>query len=118
VKVGEAREWIGEAVVGAVRAGFAREYEAMRYAEHPAPEPAFKAGRDRAGHDSSRVPQVPKAEVESTITDGTPGMSFTHEVEYGHPPIIQLPVRRTWAGQVAAPGWAVVDGRAVLDVLD
>lgn len=117
MKVGEARELIGEAVVGAVRAGFAHDYEAMGYAQHPAPEPAFKAGRDRSGHDSSRVPEVPAAVVESMITDDSPGMRFSHKVEYGGPPMIQLQVCSIWARQVAAPGWAVLDGRAVLDVL-
>ncbi|MGC0319286.1 hypothetical protein QBC98_007811 [Kitasatospora acidiphila] len=49
MKVGEARELIGEAVVGAVRAGFAHDYEAMGYAQHPAPEPASRpAGTGRA----------------------------------------------------------------------
>ncbi|UKZ02604.1 hypothetical protein BOQ63_000255 (plasmid) [Streptomyces viridifaciens] len=118
MRVGEAREWIGEAVVGAVRAGFARDHEMMGYAERPAPEPAFKAGRERAGHDSSRVPEVPKALVESWTTDDTPGMFFTYKAEYGGPPLIQLSVRRTWARQVAAAGWAVLGGCAVLDVLD
>ncbi|WBP91376.1 hypothetical protein [Kitasatospora cathayae] len=70
MRVAEARELIGEAMVGAVRAGFAWEHEHFRYAEHPAPEPAFKAGRERAGHDSSRVPEVPTAIVESHVTDG------------------------------------------------
>ncbi|MDH6580455.1 hypothetical protein [Kitasatospora sp. MAP5-34] len=45
-------------------------------------------------------------------------MFFTLKVEYGHPPIVQLSVRSGWARQVAAPGWAVLDGCAVLDVLD
>ncbi len=106
MRVGEAREWIGEAVVGAVRAGFARDHETMGYAERPAPEPAFKTGRERAGHDSSRVPEVSKALGASWTTDDTPGMFFMVKAEYGGPALIQLSVRRTWARQVAAPGWA------------
>ncbi len=61
---------------------------------------------------------MPKAVVESQVTDGTPGMFFTLKVEYGHPPIVQLSVRSTWVRQVAAAGWAVLAGCAVLDVLD
>ncbi|MFJ1708520.1 hypothetical protein [Kitasatospora sp. NPDC088346] len=118
MRVGEARELIGEAVVRAVREGFAREHEEMGYAERPAPAPAFTAGRHRAGHDSSTVPRVPPARVESCITDHTPGLWFSFKVEYGHPPHVQLSVRRTWARQVAAPGWAVVAGCPVLDVLE
>ncbi|KRB66413.1 MULTISPECIES: hypothetical protein [unclassified Kitasatospora] len=118
VKVGEARKLIGETVVSAVRAGFTCEHEEMRYAERPAPPPAFQAGREKAGHDSSRVPALAAAEVESSITDSEPGMWFSYKVEYGHPPHIQLSVRSSWARQVAATGWAVLDGRAVLDVLE
>ena len=118
VKVGEARKLIGETVVNAVRAGFTREHEQMGYAERPAPSPAFRAGKAKAGHDSSRVPDVPDADVESSPTDGTPGMWFSYKREYGHPPHIQLNVRPTWARQVAGAGWAVLDGRAVLDILE
>ncbi|WP_033355744.1 hypothetical protein [Kitasatospora aureofaciens] len=45
-------------------------------------------------------------------------MFFMVKAEYGGPPLIQLSVRRTWARQVAAAGWAVLGGCAVLDVLD
>ncbi|WBP91377.1 hypothetical protein [Kitasatospora cathayae] len=44
-------------------------------------------------------------------------MTFSHKVEYGAPPFIQLWVRPTWLRQVAHAGWAVLAGRAVLDVL-
>ncbi|MGW3061754.1 hypothetical protein ACWC98_38445 [Streptomyces goshikiensis] len=118
MRVGQARELIGQAVTDAVRAGFTAWYDAMDYATHPAPPPAFQAGRERAGHDASRVPHVPAARVESRITDAEPGMFFTYKVEYGAEPLIQLSLSRTWARQVAATGWAVMDGRPVIDVLE
>ncbi|MEV6583681.1 hypothetical protein AB0M92_36710 [Streptomyces sp. NPDC051582] len=118
MKVGQARELIGQAVTDAVRSGFANWFKTMDYATHPAPPPQFRAGRERAGHDASRVPEVPAARVESRITDGEPGMFFTYKAEYGTEPLIQLSVSRTWARQVAATGWAVVEGLPVVDVLE
>ncbi|UQW99259.1 hypothetical protein [Streptomyces sp. RerS4] len=56
------------------------------------------------GHDASRVPEVPAARVESRVADGEPGMFFTHKVEYGAEPLIQLSVSRAWARQVAGAG--------------
>ncbi|WP_405787094.1 hypothetical protein OG753_03610 [Streptomyces sp. NBC_00029] len=64
------------------------------------------------------MPEVPLARVESTVTDGEPGMFFTYKVEYGDEPLVQLSVSRTWARQVAGAGWAVVDGLPVVDVLE
>ncbi|MER7001206.1 hypothetical protein [Streptomyces sp. NPDC000410] len=61
---------------------------------------------------------VPAARVESRITDGEPGMFFTYKAEYGAEPLIQLSLSRTWARQVAGAGWAVVDGLAVIDVME
>jgi hypothetical protein len=78
MRVGQARELIGQAVTDAVRAGFAVWFDAMDYATHPAPPPAFQAGRERAGHDASRIPEVSAARVESRITDGEPGVFFTY----------------------------------------
>ncbi|MGF1427500.1 hypothetical protein [Kitasatospora sp. LaBMicrA B282] len=117
MRVAEARELIGEAVVASVRAGFAAWYREMNYAQHPAGPPAFQAVRDPAGHDASQVPDVAKAEVESQLTEGMPHMFFTYKREYGGPPIVQLWLHPSWARKVARPGWAVMDGRAVLDVL-
>ncbi|WP_406737143.1 hypothetical protein OG365_00160 [Streptomyces sp. NBC_00853] len=116
--MGQARELIGRVVTDAVRSGFAAWFNDMGYAEHPDPPPAFRAGRERAGHDASRVPEVPAARVESTVTDGEPGIVFSFKVEYGDEPLVQLSVPRTWARQVAGAGWAVVDGRPVVDVLE
>ncbi|WP_406116636.1 hypothetical protein OG572_42700 [Streptomyces virginiae] len=118
MRVGQARELIGQAVTDAVRSGFATWFDDMDYATHPAPPPAFKAGRELAGHDASCVPEVRPARVESTITDDDPKMFFTYKVEYGDEPLVQLSVPRTWARQVAGAGWAVVDGLPVVDVLE
>lgn len=118
VGVGQARELIGRAVTDAVRSGFEAWFNDMDYATHPDPPPAFRAGRERAGHDVSRVPEVPAARVESRVTEGEPGVLFTYKVEYGAEPLIQLSVPRTWARKVAGAGWAVVDGRPVVDVLE
>ncbi|GAA2639223.1 hypothetical protein GCM10010425_48970 [Streptomyces spororaveus] len=118
VRVGQARELIGKAVTDAVRGGFEAWFDDMDYAAHPAPTPAFKAGRERTGHDASRVPEVPLARVESTVTGDDPKVFFTYKVEYGGQPLVQLSVRPTWARQVAGAGWAVMDGRPVVDVLE
>ncbi|MFG2489080.1 hypothetical protein ACGFSI_40855 [Streptomyces virginiae] len=118
MRVGQARELIGQVVTDAVRSGFEAWFDDMDYATHPAPTPAFRAGRESAGHDASRVPEVPRARVESEVTDDEPKVFFTFKVEYGSEPIIQLSVPRTWARQVAGAGWAVVDGRPVVDVLE
>lgn len=108
MRVGEARELIGQAVTEAVRAGFAAWYRDMEYQAHSAPAPAFCAGRERAGPDASRIPEVPMARVESRATEGEPGVFFTYKVEYGAEPLVQLSVPRTWARKIAGAGWAVV----------
>ncbi|MFF2788939.1 hypothetical protein ACFVT6_19575 [Streptomyces sp. NPDC058049] len=92
---------IGQAVTDAVRSGFATRFNDMGYAEHPDPPPTFRAGSERAGHDASRVPEVPQAWVESAITDGEAGIAFSYKVEYGDEPQVELSVPRTWARQVA-----------------
>ena len=88
VSAGRARELIGRAVTDAVRSGSTAWFDDMDYATHPDPSPAFQAGRERAGHDASRVPEVPAARVESRVTDGKPGVVFTYKVEYGAEPLI------------------------------
>ncbi|MFD8982455.1 hypothetical protein [Streptomyces sp. NPDC059564] len=118
MRVGQARELIGQVVMDAVRSGFAAWFDDMDYVTHPDPPPGFRAGCESAGHDASRVPEVPAARVESRITDGEPGMFFTYKVEYGAEPLIQLSVSRTWARQVAAAGWVFVEGLPVVDVLE
>lgn len=49
MRVGQARELIGQAVTDAVRSGFADWFKTMDYATHPAPPPGFRAGRERDG---------------------------------------------------------------------
>jgi hypothetical protein len=43
---------------------------------------------------------------------------FSYKVEYGTGPLVQLSVPRTWARRIAGAGWAVVDGRPVVDVVE
>lgn len=81
--------------------------------------PRFRAGADPAGHDPTRVPDVPTAEVEiARRADGDARIRFTYKVEAGYPPNPVLHVRRNWLSAVAAPGYLLLAGQAVLDVCD
>ncbi|MFC5148993.1 hypothetical protein [Streptomyces aureoversilis] len=113
-----ARDAIAKAVTTAVRRSFAEDHEDFGFAHDPLPAPAFRAGSQVAGHDSSRVPVVPEAEVAIRQTDDGPGLFFSYKAEYGQPPLWQMSVRHHWQSEVADAGWAVLDGRPVVDVLE
>lgn len=80
--------------------------------------PRFRAGDDPAGHDPTRVPEVPAAEVEIRRDAEHARILFTYKVEYGYPPDVVLHVRHNWLSAVAGPGHVLLDGQAVLDVCD
>lgn len=101
----------------AVRSGFVPWFNDMDYATNPDPLSAFRAGRERAGHDASRVPETPPAPVESTVTDGEPAIAFPAGSSTATSRWSSCP-NPPWARQVAGAGWAVVVGRPVVDVLE
>lgn len=81
--------------------------------------PRFRAGDDPAGHDPTRVPRVPAAEVEiQRRADDDARIWFSYKVEYGWPPNPVLHVRRNWLSVVARPGHVLLDGWVVLDVVE
>lgn len=82
--------------------------------------PRFRAGDDPAGHDPTRVPRVPPAEVEiqRRADDGDARIWFSYKVEYGYPPNPVLHVRRNYLAAIAQPGHVLLDGWVVLDVVD
>ncbi|QFQ96061.1 hypothetical protein F9278_07515 [Streptomyces phaeolivaceus] len=118
MQVKEARELIGQVVTARIECGFARLHQEHEFARHPRPVPAFRPGDHAPGHDSSRVPAVPLAEVATTVTDDQPKVFLSFRMEYGGRPYRDMCVRRSWLHQVVRPGWAVMDDRVVVDVLE
>lgn len=116
VRVSEARVAIAELITAQILEGFRRDRDEL--AEHD--EPGRRARSTAAAHDPSRVPAVPTATVVTRqVGPGqSTGVVFTWKVEYGDAPYFVMDVATTWPRRIAAPGWAVLAGRPVVDVLD
>jgi hypothetical protein len=120
MRIAEARSAIAEAVSRTVERGFAADHSQLEYASRRVGRPSFCAGDNAAGHDASKVPEVPAAIVETCLVQ--PGervlASFSYKVEYGDQPRFTMYVPKDWARRIAHPGWAVLGGRPVLDILE
>lgn len=123
MRIAEARAVLGTAFTSQIEEVFARA------AARPGTDrvaavmarrglPRFRAGDHPAGHDASRVPEVPTAEVEIRRGAEHARILFSYKVEYGYPPDVVLHVRRDWLSAVARPGHVLLDGQVVLDVCD
>lgn len=111
----EARAVIGDAVSAAIAADFARDMRQRRgFVPRP---PRFAAGEFAAGHDASRVPDVPRAQLRIDRDSENPGVIFTWKVESGDPPHVIARVPPHWLRDVVRPGYAVIAGRLVLQIL-
>ena len=111
----EARAAIGDAVSAAIAAEFARDQQ--QWLGDVPPPPAIAAGRSAAGHDASRVPAVPRAMLTVDHNSPSPGAVFTWKAESGGPPQVWAQMCPHWLRDVVRPGYAVIGGRLVLQVL-
>lgn len=119
MRIAEARFAIAEAVSRTVEAGFTADHARLAYGSRRVAR-SFGTGSSAVGRDASQVPEVPPTIVEKHLVE--PGervlASFSYKVEYGHPPRFTMYVPKDWARRVARPGWAVIAGRPVLDILE
>jgi hypothetical protein len=116
MQMAEARAVIGDAVSAAIAADFARDRQA--WGDFVLPTPAFAAGECAAGHDASRVPDVPRAQLTLDRDSDSPGGFLTWKVESGDPPYVFAQVPPHWLRDVVRPGYAVIDGHLVLQILE
>jgi hypothetical protein len=112
----EARVVIGDAVSAAIAEEFTRDQEQW-LGELP-PPPVFVDGPHAAGHDPARVPAVPRAELTVDHNSASPGAVFTWKAESGAPPHVFAQVPPHWVRDVVRPGYAVIGGQLVLQILD
>ncbi|RLU82532.1 hypothetical protein CTZ27_29840 [Streptomyces griseocarneus] len=117
VKTAEARDAIAAWVTQQIRAGFRRDVEEMdlRRAERRRSRPGL-----HPAYDPARAPEVPPAVVRTRQVPAgqRTGVIFTWKVESDSPPsasMIDIPTY--WPRRIAAPGWALVADRPVIDVL-
>lgn len=113
----EAREAIGLAIAAAIARDFTlahREQDQLGYLPGP---PTVRTGVNRAGHDASRVPTLPTAQLRIDRDHAEPGVTFTWKVESGDVPYVMLRVQPHWLREVIRPGYAVLDGHPVLQIL-
>jgi hypothetical protein len=115
MQMAEARAVIGDAVSAAIAESFARD---LQERDDCAPSlPRFAGGEFAPGHDASRVPPVPRAQLRIDRDSSTPGVIFTWKVESGDPPYVIADVPPHWLRDVVRPGYAVIDRHMVLQVL-
>ncbi|GGM23008.1 hypothetical protein GCM10007977_025250 [Dactylosporangium sucinum] len=118
MRMDEARAAIGTAIAATIARDFVRAHrEQQRIGYVPGP-PTIRAGNHTAGHDASRVPTVPPAQLRIDRDSDSPGAIFTWKVESGEPPHAILRVPHHWLRDVVRPGHAVLDGHPVVQILD
>jgi hypothetical protein len=115
MRMAEARAAIGDAVSAAIVADF--EVDMTQRSGYVPGPPTLIAGECVTGHDASRVPDVPRAQLSVDRDSGDPGVIFTWKVESGDPPHVFAQVPPHWLRDVVRPGYAVIDGRPVLQIL-
>jgi len=122
----QARELLGQRISATLQECFARDL--AFWAEDPTVRrgPGWRAaaavdadGVRNPGHDPSRAPVVPPAEVviRRDADDGA-RIEFTYKVEAGYPPFVSLRVPRNWLSTVAAPEWVVLGGLPILEIVE
>lgn len=116
MQMAEARAVIGDAASAYIAAAFALDRE--QSGSFVLPPPEFAAGEFAPGHDASRVPDVPRAQLNLDRDCDSPGGFLTWKVESGAPPYVFAQVPPHWLRDVVRPGYAVIDGHLVLQILD
>ncbi len=111
----QARAAIGAAVSAAIAEEFTRDQE--QWLGDLPPAPAFVDGGDATGQDPSSVPAVPPADLTVDHNSTSPGAVFTWKAESGAPPHVFAQVPPHWLRDVVRPGYAVIGGHLVLQIL-
>ena len=115
VRIADARAHIGSCVSAIIEAAFQRQAADARRGKYTyIPWP----GSDNPGHDPLHAPPVPPTVVDTGPSfTGDSASIFTWKVETGEPPYMSLLVGPTWRSRVARPGFAVLGGFPVLEIL-
>jgi hypothetical protein len=113
----EARSLISTAISTAITRTFQRDHAQFEELDYVPGPPAQRVGDDAAGHDASRVPPVPATMLRICRDSEDPDVAFTWKVESGQPPYAIIHVAPSWLREVARPGYAVLDGYPVLQIL-
>lgn len=116
MRTSEARDAIAAWVTEQISAGFRCDIEELndgsteRRRRQPGLHPAY---------DSSRAPEVPPTVVQTQQVPAgeRAGVVFTWKVESDSPPYFMVDIPTYWPRRIAAPGWALIAGRPVIDVL-
>ncbi|MFF5019545.1 hypothetical protein [Streptomyces sp. NPDC001165] len=116
MRTAEARSSIATWVTKEVNNGFHRAVE-----ESATSRAARRRSREglHPAHDAARAPEVPPTLVRmrQVPTGERTGVIFTWKVESNDPPCFIIDVPTYWPRRIAAPGWALVADRPVIDVL-
>ena len=113
----DARREIGQHVSALIVNAFTHQVERHheRYRALLAGQPAPA----NPGHDPCRVPSVPLTVVDNCPSyDGGASSIFTWKAETGEAPNLIYRVPPRWLAKVVRPGFAVLGGYPVLDVVD
>lgn len=115
VRVADARRQIGEHVSAVIVNAFTRQVEReqnrARHRGQPIPT--------NPGHDPSRVPPVPVTVVANRPShSGEASSIFTWKAEFGEAPYLIYQVPPRWLTHVVRPGFALLGGYPVLDILE
>lgn len=112
----EARAAIADLITAQIQEGFRRDWQ-ERGEDYV---PGRRTRTAVPAHGPSRVPEVPRAQVVTRQVNlgQSIGVVFTWKVECGGAPYFAMDVPAAWPSSVAAPGWAVLAGRPVVDVLE
>ncbi len=118
MKTTEARDLIAEWLTARISEGFEHWVN-----ESPTARAARRYQRPaqcHPAHDPTKAPRVPKALVDTRqVPPGNrTSVIFTWKVETDEPPYFIADVPTYWPRRIVAPGWAMVAGRPVIDVLE
>lgn len=111
----EAGAAIGDAVSAAIAEEFTRDQQ--QWLGDVPPPPAIVDASSAAGHDASKVPAVPQAQLTVDHNSPCPSAIFTWKAESGAPPHVWAQVPPHWLRDVVRPGYAVIDHHLVLQIL-
>ena len=117
MRMDEARALIGAAISAAIVRDFMRAHHRHERTGYVPGPPSIRTGDHAAGHDASQVPAVPPTQLHIDRDSADPGVIFTWKVESGQPPYTIVRVSPHWLRDVVRPGYAVIDGHPVLQIL-
>jgi hypothetical protein len=113
------RSYAGRHEDGRARTAIARAF-ALDHDEldgYPDP-PGMRLCEHATAYDPTRIPDVPPAEIRVDRDSPHPGSILGWKVEYNEPRCLILGEPTRWLRDVVRPGYAVLDERPVIQILE